>query len=334
MADIFSIQPPQWLTELVTMDTARPGREAFALGLAARKQQDESKLLGLRVQAQMLASQARIQQLENANASAAMHIQIQEGQIKLAAEKFKQAQTAAALKVSDTSDFIKRVSALPQEARSTIAFMNPSLMETGATPQQWGALQDAEKEQMKALNLVPAVAKLGDMTYKPPEEIGSKSSNAFTYLQKQRELALARGDQQVADELQGRISKLSGTDDEAHGRNVLQSILSSKIKGIDKELMQPENSLDKAQKQFALGNRSALDRRKSLLFDRMEADTQLQGLLTSPKPSAVAPVATSVPTPTGSPQPGEVRAGYRFTGGNPASQDSWEPAQDAALPGE
>ncbi len=182
--DIFSIQPPQWLTELVTMDTARPGREAFALGLAARRQQDESKLLGLRVQAQMLASQARIQQLENANEAAALHLRVQDGMMQLSQARLKLAQDRLQREVTDAKTYEAMYSTLDLKDRNDIRAMNPNGASGTFTPQQTEEILN--RHQAKFGTDISGAVGMGltpsQMTFKGPngETITLKSDAAMS----------------------------------------------------------------------------------------------------------------------------------------------------------
>jgi len=172
MADIFSIAPPAWLTEITTGDTQANAARATALGLRARQQQDESRLMGLRIQAQMLASQARIQQLENANQAAAMHLQIQEGQLKLAAERLKSTAEAAQRKVGDVQTYHNLWNTLDALTRQKLDEMNPNWLVQGPTLDQWNTLnskvasrKQADADRATSLGLTPKTMKIGDVTY-------------------------------------------------------------------------------------------------------------------------------------------------------------------------
>lgn len=311
-SDIFNVQVPQWLTEITTMDTTRPGREAFALGLAARKQQDESKLLGLRVQAQMLASQARIQQLENANEAAAMRLLMQQGQLKLAGERLQAIQDAAVRKVSDVQTYHKMWNTLDAPTRQKLDEMNPDWLTKGPTLDQWNSLnsevasrQQSEADRAASLGLTPKTMKVGDVTYsaanptEKPEFFTTPSGREF----------MRWGSKH-------------------YDLNEMPQATRFKVQQVEKDLTSAAKAFDAA---------APDDPNYSNLQARFfEAQSAFDSLLKPYTPKTVTgqPIVAPQTSSGNIPQPGEVRSGYRFTGGAPGDPNSWEPASESALPGE
>jgi len=119
---------------------------------------------------------------------------------------------------------------------------------------------------------------------------GTEKGNAFTFLQSQRDKAYARGDTQAGDELAGRVQKLSGTDDQSRAKSTLQSIAAAKLRHIDAELLKPENSEAQARK-----NKTAFERRKALIYDRLDTGNQLNDI--SSTSTIATPGASSAPAP-------------------------------------
>lgn len=160
--------------------------------------------------------------------------------------------------VKDKKEWSDSFNRLSKEQRSKLMSENPGLLDRDGVPlpQYHGLINDAlagEKQQ-----------KVGT-----PKVAGGSREVAFTYLQEKRDEALKAGDRKTADELEGRINRLSrasGVDE----NKILSSIWEAKIKAIDKQLLDPANTVEKAKK-----DKGVLARRKQLIFERAEAEQQL-----------------------------------------------------------
>ena len=278
------------------MDTQQNARQSFALGLAARKQRDEAQLMGLRVQATMLASQARIHALENANQAASLRLQAQQDQMTLAQERFGLLQSGAALKATDQKDFLQRMGQISPEDRSAIHSMNPGWFDFGPkggpSSDQWMALYDAEGRARSKMTggLGPSKVVVGPggvtQTFESPDS--NYHLNAFGVLQKKRDEAFATGDTQTANELQGRIDKLSGVKDLNPAEKAQADLAKARINRLEKAIT--DNPLS------ANPSPTSLARHTDLLRQANAARADLDHIMSRGATSA-APVAAPAGVP-------------------------------------
>lgn len=171
MADIFSVQPPAWLTE-VSLGDPTHGTDAanFSAGVHAAQAQSANRLQSLRSQAVILQSAARIQSLENANTLAMTRLEATKAQMDIARERLELNKEAAARKTSDVQGFHNGWNSLNAVDRQEIdqvgdwTSQGPSIEQWNLLNNKLQAKREADAAALKDQGLTP-----NKVTVKTPE---------------------------------------------------------------------------------------------------------------------------------------------------------------------